>query len=210
MNEHTGLARRYHLHSASVSDFTCQPHTGIVGENQGDIVNLVDGRAKPAQDASATTLPARLFLLYGPGVWMDARTVADLVSLCHSGLYQRPGVVGTEVASGGNGLSQPCLREGRRYRVLRPISPQDSQKLLLLQDGRFAIEGIRNRDLQADWPDPAPNDPNGKRTAGLKGPSVITCAMRVRNADLWILSVCLKEPRQSHSPNRTARFSRLK
>ena len=51
MNEHSGLARRYHWHSASVSDFTCQPHTGIVGEDQADIVNLVDRRAKPAQDA---------------------------------------------------------------------------------------------------------------------------------------------------------------
>ncbi|MBZ5621695.1 MAG: hypothetical protein LAQ69_23655 [Acidobacteriia bacterium] len=108
-------------------------------------------------------------------------------------------------------VSQPCLRKGRRYRALRPISPEDSQKLLLLQDGRFAIEGIRNRDQQADWPDPASNDPGGKRTAGritrwlrlltahgllskiphtqcyrltLKGQSVITCALRVRNADM--------------------------
>jgi hypothetical protein len=51
MNETTGLARRYHWHSASVRDFTCQPHTGIVGENQGDIMNLVDPQAKPAQGA---------------------------------------------------------------------------------------------------------------------------------------------------------------
>jgi hypothetical protein len=51
MNERSGLARRYHWHSASVRDFTCEPHTGIVGEHEGTILNLVDRRAKPAQDA---------------------------------------------------------------------------------------------------------------------------------------------------------------
>jgi uncharacterized protein len=51
MNEPTGLARRYHWHSASVRDFTCEPHTGIVGESRGEILNLVDHRARPAQDA---------------------------------------------------------------------------------------------------------------------------------------------------------------
>jgi hypothetical protein len=51
LNDRSGLARRYHWHSASVRDFTCQPHTGIVGENQGAIMNLVDAQARPAQDA---------------------------------------------------------------------------------------------------------------------------------------------------------------
>lgn len=51
MNEGTRLARRYHWHSATVKDFTCEPHTGIVGENEGLIQNLVDEHAKPAQDA---------------------------------------------------------------------------------------------------------------------------------------------------------------
>ena len=51
MNEPTGLARRYHWHSANVRDFTCEPHTGIVGDSRGEILNLVDHRAKPAQGA---------------------------------------------------------------------------------------------------------------------------------------------------------------
>jgi hypothetical protein len=51
MNEPTGLARRYHWHSANVRNFTCEPHTGIVGESSGEILNLVDRRAQPAQDA---------------------------------------------------------------------------------------------------------------------------------------------------------------
>ena len=51
LNDQTGMARRYHWHSAAVKDFVTEPHTGIVGENLGTIMNLVDGRAKPAQTA---------------------------------------------------------------------------------------------------------------------------------------------------------------
>ena len=54
MNEASRLARRYHWHSATVKDFTCEPHTGIVGEGTGVIQNLVDEQAKPAQDALLT------------------------------------------------------------------------------------------------------------------------------------------------------------
>ena len=54
MNERSRLARRYHWHSASVRDFTDEPHTAIVGERAGVIQNLVDHRAKPAQDALVT------------------------------------------------------------------------------------------------------------------------------------------------------------
>ena len=51
LNDETGMARRYHWHSPSVRDFVSEPHTGIVGENQGTIMNLVDVQAKSAQSA---------------------------------------------------------------------------------------------------------------------------------------------------------------
>jgi hypothetical protein len=51
LNDRSGMARRYHWHSALVKDFVAEPHAGIVGENQGTIMNLVDARAKPAQTA---------------------------------------------------------------------------------------------------------------------------------------------------------------
>jgi uncharacterized protein len=51
MNAVNGLARRYHWHSASVRDFTSDPHTGIVGAHQGMIMNLVDAQASAAQKA---------------------------------------------------------------------------------------------------------------------------------------------------------------
>jgi hypothetical protein len=53
MNDSTGLARRYHWHSATVRDFISDPHSAIVGESvyAGSIMNLVDSRAKAAQKA---------------------------------------------------------------------------------------------------------------------------------------------------------------
>jgi len=51
LNDSSGLARRYHWHSPAVSDFVAEPHTGIVGENQGTIMNLVAAAARPAQTA---------------------------------------------------------------------------------------------------------------------------------------------------------------
>jgi len=54
MNEASRLARRYHWHSATVRDFTADPHAAIVGEHTGTIMNLVDRRARSAQDALLT------------------------------------------------------------------------------------------------------------------------------------------------------------
>lgn len=51
LNDRSGMARRYHWHSAAVRDFVTEPHTAIVGESQGTIMNLVDAQAKPAQSA---------------------------------------------------------------------------------------------------------------------------------------------------------------
>jgi uncharacterized protein len=51
LNDHSGMARRYHWHSAAVKDFVAEPHTGIVGEHQGTIMNLVDCQAGAAQNA---------------------------------------------------------------------------------------------------------------------------------------------------------------
>jgi len=51
LNDRNGMARRYHWHSATVKDFVSEPHTAIVGQNQGILMNLVDSAARPAQSA---------------------------------------------------------------------------------------------------------------------------------------------------------------
>jgi hypothetical protein len=42
MNDASGMARRYHWHSAAFQHFTETPHTFIYGQNQGLILNLTD------------------------------------------------------------------------------------------------------------------------------------------------------------------------
>jgi hypothetical protein len=51
MNAGSHLARRYHWHSPAIRDFTCEPHTAIIGQHQGTILNLVDAGARQAQQA---------------------------------------------------------------------------------------------------------------------------------------------------------------
>jgi uncharacterized protein len=54
MNSDSRLARRYHWHSPMVRDFTSNPHTAIIGQPQGSILNLVDARSARAQQAMVT------------------------------------------------------------------------------------------------------------------------------------------------------------
>jgi hypothetical protein len=51
MNDKTGMARRYHWHSAALASFVKAPHAAIAGPPQGEILNLVDPEAGPAQEA---------------------------------------------------------------------------------------------------------------------------------------------------------------
>src|SRR5438270_1293180 len=51
LNDQSGMARRYHWHCANGKDFVEEPHTGIVGEHQGTIMNLVNAEAASAQRA---------------------------------------------------------------------------------------------------------------------------------------------------------------
>ena len=54
MNEGNRLARRYHWHSSAVRDFVSDPHTAILGQPQGIILNLVDARADKARASLLT------------------------------------------------------------------------------------------------------------------------------------------------------------
>ncbi|HPJ34217.1 MAG TPA: DUF763 domain-containing protein [Spirochaetota bacterium] len=49
MNNNNGMARRYHWHSEDIASFVDDPHSAIVGENQGEILNLSDSRAEESR-----------------------------------------------------------------------------------------------------------------------------------------------------------------
>jgi uncharacterized protein len=50
MNETNLYARRYHWLSDSVSDFVCEPHSGICSESTADVLNLVAKESEPVRD----------------------------------------------------------------------------------------------------------------------------------------------------------------
>ena len=51
MNQETAFARRYHWHSPRVSSFVSDPHTAVVGDHQGSLLNLSDRRAEDARSS---------------------------------------------------------------------------------------------------------------------------------------------------------------
>ena len=51
MNASSQTARRYHWSSASLPSFIENPHTGVVGENRGKILNLTDEKADSTRNS---------------------------------------------------------------------------------------------------------------------------------------------------------------
>lgn len=50
MNPDEKMARRYHWHSTDVKSFVAEPHSFVYGKNMGQILNLTDRAALPAQN----------------------------------------------------------------------------------------------------------------------------------------------------------------
>lgn len=51
MNVGEKKARRYHWCSSDLRSFVEEPHTGVVGDNRGQILNLTDSKARTARDS---------------------------------------------------------------------------------------------------------------------------------------------------------------
>ncbi len=51
MNPESKMARRYHWCSEGLRSFVEEPHSGITGENQGEILNLTDAKASPTRSS---------------------------------------------------------------------------------------------------------------------------------------------------------------
>lgn len=64
-------------------------------------------------------------------------------------------------------VSQPVKRQGRQFRALRPISPEDSQLFKALLHGEFLIQGVRNKDLrQLLYPNQENNPDQSRKNSG--------------------------------------------
>jgi hypothetical protein len=60
-------------------------------------------------------------------------------------------------------VSQRVVHDGRPYRALRPISPQEAPLLRVVLQGEFLIHGFSNRDLRAGLVPHADLDPVQRR-----------------------------------------------
>ena len=62
-------------------------------------------------------------------------------------------------------VSQPVVHRGRRYRPLRPISPQEAPLLRAILRGEHSTQGFRNADLRRHLYPEAERDPVARRHA---------------------------------------------
>jgi hypothetical protein len=64
---------------------------------------------------------------------------------------------------------QPLTQEGRRYRALNPLAPEDGRLLELINQGEFIINGFRNRDIRQAYFQSGCNPKELKRRMGWIG-----------------------------------------
>jgi len=89
--------------------------------------------------------------------WLPLRkSVADLrrrVEICRAAnerYFEALGVVGESSPTRHltDPVSRRITRDGRPYRALRPIDPEEARVFSVLLDAKFLIQGFRNRDLR--------------------------------------------------------------
>ncbi|PYR90278.1 MAG: hypothetical protein DMF84_20375 [Acidobacteria bacterium] len=112
-------------------------------------------------------------------------------------------------------VSQRVTRNGRAYRPLRPISPEDAAVFQLLLHGQFSIQGIRNADLRRPLISQADATTTRRQASArisrllrllrahgllrkvsgtryyrvtIKGHQVMTTALKFRNTDIALLA----------------------
>jgi len=113
-------------------------------------------------------------------------------------------------------VSQPVIRDGRPYRPLRPIAPEEAQLFALLLDGQFVLQGFRNKDVRSRLLGDAATDPRARKAASgkitrlfrllrahglirkitgtfyyrvtLKGTRLMTTALQIRELNLYALA----------------------
>ena len=103
MNSATRTARRYHWCSSNLRSFVEEPHTGVVGENRGKILNLTDSKARTMRSTIVDIThenPDRI-------IHEVSRMITPAVSIVVPGAAQIP--VQGELFSASNTPSAPEL-----------------------------------------------------------------------------------------------------
>jgi len=82
-------------------------------------------------------------------------------------------------------VSQPVVKQARPYRALRPVSREDAKVFEAVLDGRFLLQGFRNRDLRERL---APGS-EGRSREALRLSSRVTRLLRLLRAHRLIRKV---------------------
>jgi hypothetical protein len=113
-------------------------------------------------------------------------------------------------------VSQRVTRDGRPYRALRPVSPDEARLFAALLHGEYALRGFENRDIRSGLYPATDKDPTARRYAAArvtrllrllrahrlirkvtgsryyrmtpKGHQVMTTALRFRETDIALLA----------------------
>jgi hypothetical protein len=157
--------------------------------------------------------------------WIRMRkSIADLsrrVEICRAAnerYFEALGVVGEPSPTRHlmDPVSRRIVRDGRHYRALRPIDPDEARLFTVLLDGRFLLQGFRNKDVRRRVVPCCGDDPLARKKAsaritrllrllrahGLirkvsqtfyyrvtsKGTHVMTTALKLRELDLAALA----------------------
>jgi hypothetical protein len=101
--------------------------------------------------------PCRRWLRLRKGV-IDTARLAQITRAANERYLQALAVVGEPKPSHCilDPVSQPVQQQGRRYRALQPVSPRESRLFEIICQGRFLLNGFRNKDLRHCLP-PPPN-----------------------------------------------------
>jgi hypothetical protein len=80
----------------------------------------------------------------------DIRRRAELSRAANERYFEALGVVGdsSPTRTLTDPVSRRIIRDGRPYRALRPIDPEEARLFSLLVDGKFLLQGFRKRDLR--------------------------------------------------------------
>lgn len=109
--------------------------------------------------------------------WIPMRkSVADTsrraeLGLAANGRYlEALGVVGAPAPTRHllDPVSKPITREGRPYRALRPIAPEEAKLFGILSSGEFLLQGFRNQDVRRRFLPTPSDDPLARKQASGK------------------------------------------
>jgi hypothetical protein len=97
----------------------------------------------------------------------DVRRRAEISRAANERYLEALGVVGEQspTRSLTDPVSRRIVKDGRPYRALRPIDPEEAKLFALLVDGQFLIQGFRNRDLRVQLKPGVERSPEARRRA---------------------------------------------